>query len=346
MDSALLAELTEASGPPGAEDRVREIVRRHLGETTDRVDDLAMGCLDGVRAAAGTSRGRLMLAAHMDEIGLMITHVDDRGFASFVPLGGWDARTLVGQRVLIHGAQDVPGIVGTTPVHLLDAAARGKAPKMEDLTIDLGLPGDRAREVVRPGDVASRVRRLAEVGELVTGKALDDRVGVYVMLQAVRATGPVPMELHATATAQEEVGLRGARTATHRIAPDIAVAIDTCPADDGPGTPASGPSTRLGEGAAIRVMDASAIGHRGLVDLLIALAEERGIPHQLHVSNKGGTDTASLQMSGRGAMAGCISIPTRYVHTSVEACHPGDVDAAVDLTIALIEEAHRLLDGS
>jgi endoglucanase len=217
---------------------------------------------------------------------------------------------------------------------------------MDDLTIDLGLPGEQAQDLVRKGDVATRVRDLATVGHLVSGKALDDRVGVYVMLQAMRAAGPSRMEVHATATAQEEVGLRGARTAAHRIAPDIAVAIDTCPADDGPGTPKSGPSTRLGDGAAIRVMDASAIGHRGLVDLLIALAEERDIPHQLHVSNKGGTDTASLQMTGRGAIAGCISIPTRYVHTAVEACHPDDIDAAVALTAALIEQAHRLLAGA
>ena len=343
MDLPLLRELCEASGPPGAEDRVRDIVRARLEATTDHVDDLAMGCIDGVRGPDGEAAGRLMLAAHMDEIGLMVTHVDDRGFVKFIPLGGWDARTLVGQRVLIHGREDLIGIVGTTPVHLLDEAARSKAPKMEDLTIDIGLAGERAQELVRKGDVATRVRDLAEVGDLVTGKALDDRVGVYVMLEGLRTAGPSRMEVHATATAQEEVGLRGARTAAHRIAPDIAVAIDTCPADDGPGTPKSGPSTRLGEGAAIRVMDASAIGHRGLVDLLIALAEEREIPFQLHVSNKGGTDTASLQLSGRGSIAGCISIPTRYVHTSVEACHPDDIDAAVALTAALIEQADRLL---
>jgi len=328
MDLPLLGRLSEASGPPGAEDRVRDIVREQLAACTDRVDDLAMGCVDGVRSAEGAPAGRLMLAAHMDEIGLMITHVDDRGFAKFIPLGGWDARTLVGQRVLVHGREDLVGVVGTTPVHLLDEAARAKAPKMEDLTIDLGLPGERAQELVRKGDVATRMRSLIRMGDLVTGKALDDRVGVYVMLEGVRTAGPSRMELHATATAQEEVGLRGARTAAHRIAPDIAVAIDTCPADDGPGTPKSGPSTRLGEGAAIRVMDASVIGHRGLVDLLVSLAEERDIPHQLHVSNKGGTDTASLQLSGQGSIAGCISIPTRYVHTSVEAVHPDDVDAA------------------
>jgi len=344
MDLPLLRGLCEASGPPGAEDRVRDIVRARLAATADRVDDLAMGCIDGVREPDGEAAGRLMLAAHMDEIGLMVTHVDERGYVKFIPLGGWDPRTLVGQRVLIHGREDVLGIVGTTPVHLLDEAARSKAPKMEDLTIDLGLPAERAQELVRKGDVATRVRDLAELGELVTGKALDDRVGVYVMLEGLRTAGPSHMEVHATATAQEEVGLRGARTAAHRIAPDIAVAIDTCPADDGPGTPKEGPSTRLGEGAAIRVMDASAIGHRGMVDLLIALAEERDVPHQLHVSNKGGTDTASLQLSGQGSIAGCISIPTRYVHTSVEACHPDDIDAAVALTAALIEQAHRLLE--
>jgi tetrahedral aminopeptidase len=343
MDMTLLAELAEASGPPGSEDRVRAIVRARLGDIADRVDDLPMGCLDGVRAPTGAPAGRLMLAAHMDEIGLMVTHVDERGFLRFIPLGGWDARTLVGQRVLVHGREDLVGVVGSTPVHLLDEAARGKAPKMEDMGIDTGLPGDRAREIVRKGDVATRIRELTPIGDLVTGKALDDRVGVYVMLEALRTAGPSRMEVHATATAQEEVGLRGARTATHRIAPDVAVAIDTCPADDGPGTPASGPSTRLGEGAAIRVMDASAIGSPALVRLLVDLAEERDIPHQMHVSNKGGTDTASLQMTGRGSIAGCISIPTRYVHTSVEACHPHDIDAAVALTAALIEEAHRLL---
>ncbi|MSO44727.1 MAG: M42 family peptidase [Thermoleophilia bacterium] len=346
MDIALLRELSEVSGPPGHEDRVRTVVRARLEGLTDRVDDDTMGCLDGVRASEGNPLGRLMLAAHMDEIGLMITHVDDRGYLKMIPLGGWDPRTLVGQRVLVHGREDLVGIVGTTPIHLLDDAARTKAPTMNDLSIDLGLAGDRAQELVRPGDVATRIRDLVQIGDIVTGKALDDRVGIYVMLEGLRAAGPSRMEVHATATAQEEVGLRGARTAAHRIAPDIAVAIDTCPADDGPGTPASGPTTRLGQGAAIRVMDASAIGHPGLIQLLVALAEERDIPHQFHVSGTGGTDTASLQMSGHGSIAGCISIPIRYGHSSVEACHPDDIDAAVDLTAALIEEAHRLLPAT
>jgi putative aminopeptidase FrvX len=141
---------------------------------------------------------------------------------------------------------------------------------------------------------------------------------------------------------QEEVGLRGARVAAGRVRPDVALAIDTCPANDGPGAPASGATTRLGQGAAIRVMDASAIGAPALVDLLTRIAREAGIPHQFHVANRGGTDTGSLQLAGEGAIAGCVSIPTRYVHSSVEACHPDDLDACVRLVAGLIERVGEL----
>ena len=195
---------------------------------------------------------------------------------------------------------------------------------------------------MRPGDVATRIRALRTLGELVTGKSLDDRVGVFVMIEALRAAGPSPAEVVAVATVQEEVGLRGARVATARVRPDIALAIDTCPANDGPGAPASGPSTRLGKGTAIRIMDASAIGAPALVDLLTRIATELEIPHQFHVANRGGTDTGSLQLSGEGAIAGCVSIPTRYVHSSVEACHPDDIEASIALVAALIERIDEL----
>ncbi|MEQ9093502.1 MAG: M20/M25/M40 family metallo-hydrolase, partial [Miltoncostaeaceae bacterium] len=220
-------------------------------------------------------------------------------------------------------------------------AARKKRPAITDLAIDLGLPAERVRELVRPGDTATRIRSLRPLGDLLTGKSLDDRVGLYVMIEAMRATAAGAGETVACATVQEEVGLRGSRVATSRVRPDVALAIDTCPADDGPGGKRTG-TTLLGHGAAIRVMDASAIGSRPLVDLLETLATEREIPHQFHVANRGGTDTQSLQLSGEGAIAGCVSIPSRYVHTSVELVHPDDVDAAVRLTAALIEEAHRI----
>jgi tetrahedral aminopeptidase len=337
----LLTALCEIAGPSGREERIRALVRPELEETCDRVVTDPLGGLTGVRDGAGGPR--LMLAAHMDEIGLIVTHIDERGYLRVAPLGGWDARTLVGQRVMVHGREDLPGIVGTTPVHLLDEAARQKAPRLEDLAVDTGLPADRVRALVRQGDVITRTRTLEQLGELVTGKSLDNRVGVFVMLEAMHAAQTSPAEVHAAATVQEEVGLRGAKVTATRIAPDIAVAIDTCPADDGPGTPSSGPSTRLGHGTAIRVMDASAICSPALVDLLVDQAERRGIPYQFHVANRGGTDTQSIQLAGEGAIAGCVSIPTRYVHSSVEACHPADIQASIDLVAALIEHAHELM---
>lgn len=339
MDMDLLTALAEAAGPPGREERVRAVVEPELAALCDRVERDPLGGLIGVR---GEGERRLMLAAHMDEIGLMVTHVDDRGFLRVIPLGGWDPRTLLSQRVLVHGREDLEGVVGTTPVHLLDKEARRKVPEVGDLAVDVGLQADRVRELVRAGDVVTRVRDVRPLGDLVTAKSLDDRVGVLVMIEALRAAGPSPAQVIAAATVQEEVGLRGSRVAAARVRPHVALAIDTCPANDGPGAPANGPSTRLGRGAAIRIMDASAIGAPALVDLLTRIAEEADIPHQFHLADRGGTDTGSLQLGGEGAVAGCVSIPTRYVHSSVEAVHPDDVDACVRLVAALIERVGEL----
>ncbi|HEX2503656.1 MAG TPA: M20/M25/M40 family metallo-hydrolase [Miltoncostaeaceae bacterium] len=335
----LLTALAEAGGPPGREERVRAVVEPELAVVCDRVERDPLGGLIGVR---GEGERRLMLAAHMDEIGLMATHVDDRGFVRVIPLGGWDVRTLLSQRVLVHGREDLEGVVGTTPVHLLEAEERRVVPDMADLAVDVGLPAERVRELVRAGDVVTRVREVRRLGDLVTGKSLDDRVGVLVMIEALRAAGPSPAQVIAAATVQEEVGLRGARVAAARVRPHVALAIDTCPANDGPGTPPSGPTTRLGHGAAIRVMDASAIGAPALVELLTRIAQEGDIPHQFHLAARGGTDTGSLQLSGDGAVAGCVSVPTRYVHSSVEAVHPDDVDACVKLVAALVERVGEL----
>lgn len=334
----LLAELSDSHGTSGHEEAIAAIVRRELAPHVDEIVPDPLGGLCGIRAAdpPAADAVRLMLAAHMDEIGLMVSAIDDTGYLRVIPLGGWDDRTLVSQRVVIHGRETVPGMVGVPPVHALSAEARTRAPKMEDLLIDTGLPAERVRELVRPGDVVTRARSFRALGNLVSGKALDDRVGVFVMLEAMRAAGPSAAVVLAAATVQEEVGLRGARVATTRLAPDIGVAIDTCPATDGPGHTGAG-GTGLGKGAAIRIMDASAIGAHRLVAFLERLAIDRGIPHQFHVSDKGGTDTQSLQLSGAGAVAGCVSIPTRYGHSSIEVCHPADIQAAIDLVAALVE---------
>jgi tetrahedral aminopeptidase len=337
----LLAELCEASGPPGREDRVREIVLRELTPLCDDVEVDPVGNVLARRAGEGP---RLMLSAHMDEIGFMVANVEEEGFLRVIPLGGFDPKTLSAQRVVVHGREDLLGVMGSKPVHLMSDDEKRRAPKLEDFSVDIGLPADRVRDLVRPGDVVTRERSLARVGDLVTCKSLDNRAGVYVMIEAVRALGEHRCEIVAAATTQEEVGLRGARVAAARARPRIGLAIDTTLANDGVGTKPHERVTALGGGAGIKVYDSSAIVPAPIVDHLVRVAEERGIPHQIEVMTGGGTDTRELQLSGDGAPAGCVSIPTRYVHQVVETCHPDDLGACVDLVAAFCETAHRLME--
>lgn len=341
MNLELLTELCETPGAPGREERVRAVVRRELEPHADAVEVDPLGNLIARRAGGGGPR--LMLSAHMDEIGFMVTHVEDGGFLRLIPLGGFDPKTLTAQRVVVHGREDLLGVLGTKPVHLMSDEEKRKAPALDDYFVDLGLPAERVRELVRAGDVVTRERAMARLGDLVTCKSLDNRAGLYVMIEAFRALGDHACEVVAVASVQEEVGLRGARVATARVRPRIGLAIDITLANDGPGAKPHERITSIGGGAAIKVYDTSAIVPGELVDHLVALASERGIPSQLEVMVRGGTDTRELGLSGDGAPAGCVSIPTRYVHQVVESCHPDDLDACVALVTAFCETAHTLV---
>lgn len=344
MNLDLLAELCETPGAPGREERIRAVARRELEPLADSVEVDPLGNLIARRSGGGGPL--LMLSAHMDEIGFMVTHVEDGGFLRLVPLGGFDPKTLTAQRVIVHGREDLLGVLGSKPVHLMSDEEKRKVPALEDYYVDLGLPGDRVRELVRAGDVVTRERTMARLGDLVTCKSLDNRAGLYVMIEAMRALGDHACEVVAVASVQEEVGLRGARVATSRVRPRIGLAIDITLANDGPDAKPHQRITTLGGGAAIKVYDTSAIVPRAVVDHLVALGEERGIPTQLEVMVRGGTDTRELGLSGDGAMAGCVSIPTRYVHQVVEACHPDDLDNAVRLVAAFCETAQSLITES
>jgi endoglucanase len=341
MDVDLLTRLCETPGAPGREERIREIVRAELAPVADAVEEDPLGSLVARRAGGGGPR--LMLAAHMDEIGFMVSHVEDGGFLRLIPLGGFDPKTLTAQRVTVHGREDLLGVLGGKAVHLMSDEEKKRAPKLDDYYVDVGLPADRVRELVRPGDVVTRERALARLGDLLTCKSLDNRAGLYVMIQAMKALGDHACEVVAVASVQEEVGLRGARVATARIRPQLGLAIDITLANDGPGTKPHERVTTVGGGAAIKVYDGSTIVPRAVVDHLLAIGADRDIPTQLEVLPAGGTDTRELALSGDGAMAGCVSIPTRYVHQVVESCHPDDLDAAVDLVVAFCETAHRLV---
>lgn len=341
IDLDLLGRLCEAPGAPGREERIREVVIDEMRGHVDEVTVDPMGSVAGIRR--GGAGPRVMLAAHMDELGFMVTHVDDEGFIRVVPLGGFDPKTKIAQRVIVHGTEDLLGVMGAKPIHIMSPEERKRLPVPEDHFIDVGLPADRVRQMVRKGDPVTRERSLARLGDLVTCKSLDNRAGLYVMLQALRRLAEHDCEVVAVATTQEEVGLRGARVAAQRLRPDVGLAIDITLANDGPGAAPHERVTTVGGGAAIKAYDSGVIVPRQVIDHLCRIADAREIPHQVEIMSRGGTDTRELQLAGDGALAGCVSIPTRYVHQVVETCHPGDLEAAADLVAAFCETAHELV---
>ncbi len=340
MNIELLAELCKTPGAPGHEERIRAVVRRELEPLVDEISVDPMGSLVATKKGTGP---RLMLCAHMDEISFMVQHIEDSGFLRVIPLGGFDAKTLTAQRVIVHGREDLLGVMGGKAIHLMSDEERKRPPKLEDYFIDLGLKVERVRELVRVGDVVTRERDLTMLGDLVTSKSLDNRAGLYVMIEAMRALGDHECEIVAVGAVQEEVGLRGARVAAARVRPAIGLAIDITLANDGPDAKPHERVSAIGGGAAIKVYDTSAIVPAEIIEHLMTVADARGIPHQLEIMPRGGTDTRELQLSGDGAPAGCVSIPTRYVHQSVETCHPDDLDACVALVAAFCGTAHELL---
>jgi putative aminopeptidase FrvX len=336
----LLKRLSETPGIPGREEAIRVIVREAL---TSHVDDITVDRLGNLIAHKKGAGPKVVVAAHMDEIGFLVSHVDEEtGFLHIQPVGGFDPRTLIAQRVMVHTrGGDTYGVIGTKPVHILTDEERKKTPEMKDLFVDIGLSGREAKERVRIGDPVTLVQAFADMASVITGKALDDRLGVYVGIEAVKRVTEHKADVYFVATVQEEVGLRGARTSAFTVAPDIGVALDVTIACDMPGVSAHEQLTRLGKGVAIKVKDSASISHPGLVEFLVNLAEERKIPYQLEILPRGGTDAGAIQPAREGVAVVTISIPTRYVHTVVEMAHKGDVEAAINLLVAFLQRCHE-----
>jgi endoglucanase len=339
----LLKRLCELPGVAGREDAVAALVREELAGLVDEVSTDALGNVIGVKRGAGGPR--VMVAAHMDEIGFRVKHIDERGFIRLQTVGGFDPRVLPAQRVLVHGfaGDTLRGVLGVSakPIHLLDPGDI-KPPKIDELFVDIGLSGDEVRAKVEVGDQITMDRTVEHAGNNIIGKAFDDRICVFQMLEALRQLrGAANVEIVAVATTQEEVGLRGARTSAHHLEPDIAVALDITLAMDIPGAADQDAVTRLGQGAAIKIMDSSAISNYKLVQHLRQLARDNDIPHQLEILPRGGTDAGAMQQVRGGAPAVTLSIPTRYVHTVNEMCAVSDVQASIDLLARYLEHAHE-----
>ena len=302
-----------------------------------------MGNLIGLKKGSG-SGPTVMIAAHMDEIGFVVKFIDAKGFLRLQTVGGFDPRQLFSQRVLVHTREGevLRGVLAysTKPTHMATAEEKNRAPDIGNFFVDLGSSAESVKERVSVGDMVSMDRELEPCGDGFMAKALDNRVGVFVMLEVLRQLGTHEGDIYAVATTQEEVGLRGATTSAFALAPDIGIALDTTLANDFPGMPDQDAVTRLGEGVGIKIMDSSLICHPRLVDHFRAIAEREKIPHQMEILPRGGTDGGALQRSRGGSVSITLSVPTRYIHTVNEMVNRTDVESTVALLTKYLEEAH------
>jgi endoglucanase len=335
----LLKRLCETPSIPGREEALRAVTREVLAPLADEIRVDALGNV--IARKRGRGERTVMLAAHMDEIGFLVRHIDKHGFIRLQRVGGFDPRAMVAQRVLVHttsGSLRGALMPGVKPIHLLEG--KPETPKIEEFFVDLGMSAEAVAAAVEIGDPVTMDRTTERLGDCVISKALDDRLGLFVMIEAVRAVRDPAVEILAVATVQEEVGLRGAQTAGYGLEPDIAVALDITLAVDIPGNEEEDAVTRLGAGTAIKVMDGDSISHHKLVRHFREIARREGIPHQMEILPRGGTDAGTIQRSRAGVPAITLSIPTRYVHTVDEMAHVGDIQASIDLLARYLEEAH------
>lgn len=334
----LLKTICEAPGAPGYESRIRKIVIDEVSPLVDGVEVDNMGNVIVVKKGKSSDK-KAMVAAHMDEIGFIVTHIDDKGFVRFTTLGGFDPKTLTAQRVIIHGEKDVIGVMGTKPIHVMSPEERNKMPKTTDYYIDLGMPKEKVEEIVSVGDPITRERELIEMGDCVNCKSIDNRVSVFILIETLRKLKKSPFDVYGVFTVQEEVGIRGANVAAHSINPDFGFGLDTTIAFDLPGAQAHEKVTSLGEGTAIKIMDAMTICDYRMVDYMKKTADKKKIKWQPEVLTAGGTDTAGVQRMGKnGSISGAVSIPTRHLHQVIEMAHKADIQASIDLLKACLED--------
>lgn len=338
IDVKLLSQICETPGAPGFEAPIRKLI---IEKVSPYVDEVRTDNLGNVIAfKKGESDQSIAIAAHMDEISFVVTHIDEDGFVRFQPLGGFDPKTLTAQRVIIHGKEDVMGVMGSKPIHIMKAEERKKAPELQDYFIDTGMQKEELEKLVEPGNAVTRERALIEMGDCINAKSLDNRVSVFVLLETLRQLkdSKLPFDTYGIFTVQEEVGVRGALVAAHQVNPDFAIALDTTIAYDTPGAQPHEMVSRLGKGTAIKVLDGMTICDYRMVAFMKKIAKENDIPWQAEILPAGGTDTSALQRAGKnGAIAGAISIPTRHLHQVIEMVHKKDVHHSIELLKACLE---------
>jgi endoglucanase len=339
----LLKKILDASGISGYEKEITGIMQQELKKSCSEV---IIDNFGNVIAKKGKGKKKIMIAAHMDEVGFLVKHISKEGFIYFIKVGGIDDRILLGQRVVIKARKgDIRGIIGAKPPHLMKDDESKRNVKYEDMFIDIGCKS--REEAAKKIEIADPIIFDADAGclngDLCYGKAIDNRVGCYAMIKIMEKLR-VPAEVYAVATVQEEVGLKGARTSSFKIDPDFAIAIDTTVAGDTPGIKETESNLKLGSGVAITIIEASGRGvivNEKVKELFIETAKKNNVHYQIDVIEGGMTDGAIIYMSREGVHTGVLSIPTRYIHSSTGVFNLRDLDSAIELAIRVIEKVAK-----
>ncbi|MDR2005730.1 MAG: M42 family metallopeptidase [Acidaminococcales bacterium] len=346
MDKSLewLKRFSEAKGVTGFEKRIKALLTERV-QGLGEISSDGLGSVAVIHKGAGETGPRVMIAAHMDEVGFMVKHITKEGFLKFIPLGGWWEQVMLGQRVTVHAEKgDIVGVIGSKPPHILTAEERKKIVDKKDMFIDIG--ADDYKEVteilgVKPGDFITPECDFAAMGNknYLLGKAWDNRAGCAIMAEAleVLVSEGHPNTICAVGTVQEEIGLRGAVTSANMLQPEVALVVDTTVAGGMPGVSEDIAPAKLGGGVAITIYDASLVPNTALRDLAIETAQKEKIKYQLAFSEGGGTDGGKIHLQGEGVPTLTLSLPTRYIHSHQSIIHYRDYRETVKLLTALVK---------
>ncbi len=343
----IIKELCETPGIAGYERRVAEVLERLMIDNVDAIKVDTMGNLVARKGDDEEAKLKVLVTAHMDEIGLMVKNIDENGFINFVKVGGIDDKLLIGRKVIIHGKEKVFGVIGVKPPHLEEKEEEGKIPKYKEMFIDIGANDKKdAEKYVSIGDPITFYAETTKlVNDLITGKAFDDRLGCAVLVKLAEYGYPDDICVYLVGTSQEEVGLKGARTIAYKLKPDIAIAIDTTPAGDYPFVKSENIPVKVGKGPVIEVLEAGGrgvISHPKVVEWLRKVAEAKKIPYQINVGDGGMTDAAIMYITRAGIPSCSIGIATRYIHSQVEVASLKDVENTIKLLAAALENISLL----
>jgi putative aminopeptidase FrvX len=346
MDETLkmLKELTDANGIAGNEKAPRAVMKKYIEPFADKIEYDNLGSL--IAKKRGDENGpKIMIAGHLDEVGFMVTQIDDKGFIKFQTVGGWWAHVMLSQRVTIttRSGEEIIGVIGSKPPHILPQEQRKKTVDIKDMFIDVGATSKEEAESwgIRPGDMITPYFEfnVMKNEKMLLAKAWDNRIGCAIAIEVLKRlkNEKHPNIVYGVGNVQEEVGLRGAKTSTFKIQPDIGFAVDVGIAGDTPGITPKEAMSKLGEGPQIIIYDASMVSHKGLRDFVIDVAEENNIPYQFDAMPGGGTDAGSMHLTGNGVPTLSITIATRYIHSHASILHLDDFENAVKLIVEVVK---------